>query len=133
MPRWDLAALEEHGACGEHRSGAQAAALQHGRAHAHQRAALHDAALELRRVADRCVLLDHGREIFGAVDDHVVLHVGTHADGDLRFVAPQHGAEPYARAGFDLDITDEDGGGCDVRVAVHLRALAAELEFHWPL
>ena len=81
-------------------------------------------------MTDARVALDHGREIFRAVDDGVVLDVGPLADLDGRLVTSQHGAEPDARTGFDLHVTDEDRGWCDVGVAMHLRALAAQLELH---
>src|ERR671936_658079 len=91
------------------------------------------ASIELGGVADRGVAFDDRREILRAVDDGVVLHVRTVADLDLRLVRAQHSAKPHAGAGFDLNVADEHRGGCDVRVGVHLRALAAELVFHWPL
>jgi len=54
----DVLALLEDGAGGEHRAFAQAAALQHGRAHPDERALLDDASLELRGMADGGVGLD---------------------------------------------------------------------------
>ena len=126
-------ALLQHRAGGEHRALAEAAALQHGGAHADERALLDDAALELGRVADGRVLLDQGGQVFGAVDDHVVLDVGALADTDRRLVRSQDRAEPHAGAFFDFHVADEDRGGCDVGVRVHLRAPSAELKLHWPL
>ena len=68
-----------------------------------------------------------------AVHDHVVLDVGAFADLDGGLVAAQYGTEPNARAGADLDVTDEDCSRRDVCVGMHCRALPAELELHWPL
>ena len=51
-----------------------------------------------------------------AVDHRVVLDVGAVADFDRSLVAAQNRAKPDARAGTDLDVSDEDGGGRDVGV-----------------
>ena len=79
---------------------------------------------------DGVELAEPGRQVLGAVDDHVVLDVGARADGDLRLISAQHGPKPHARSGLDLDLADEDRGRGDIGVGMHLRALAVELEFH---
>ena len=130
MPGQDLAAFLQHGARREHRARAKAASLEHGRAHADQRALLDHASLELSRVTDARVLLDQGRQALGAVNDHVVLDVGALAHLDGRLIAAQHRAKPDAGAGRDLHVADQDGGRCDVGVGMHSGAPPGKLEFH---
>ena len=129
----DLFAFPEDRAGREHRAGAKAAALEHGRAHAHHRPGLDDTAFELGGVSNACVVLDHRGQIFGAVDDRVVLDVGAVADPDGRFVGPQDCAEPDAGVRADLDLTDEDRGGRDVGVRVDLRPVPGKFEFQGSL
>jgi len=102
-------------------------------AHPHQRALLNNASLQLRRVADAGVLFDQSRQIFGAMDDRVVLDVGALPDLDRRLIASQHRAEPNARAGRDLDIADQHSGRCDVCIGMDFGAPSTKLEFHWRL
>src|ERR1700693_5069901 len=123
-----LHALLEYTSRGKHGSGAEAAALQHGRAHSYDRAFFNDAALELRGMADAGVSLEDRRKVCRAMEDGVVLDVCALADLDLCLVAAQHRAKPHARACLDLDVSDEDRGRCDVRGRENLRGLAPEVK-----
>ena len=100
---------------------------------AKRRALLDDAALELRRVADAGVWFDQSWQVFGAMDDRVVLDIGAVTDPDQGLIGSQDSAKPYARVCPDLDVSDEDSGGCDVSVGMNRWAFSAELELHWPL
>lgn len=83
-------------------------AVQYGRCHADEGAALEGAAMEQARVPHSDLVPDDGGECAGVdMDDGSVLDVGPGTDPDDVGVAPQNAVEPDAGLGSDLDLTDQ--------------------------
>jgi hypothetical protein len=73
-------------------------------------------------MADRRVIPDRRRRVPVEMDHDVILEIRSPADPDRTDIAVQHGTEPDAGAGTDLDIADDRGVWRDEDIVRDLRA-----------
>ena len=85
---------------------ADAHAVEHRGAVAHQRFGTDDRAMDDAHVADRRALADLGHRVLAAVQHRTVLDVRSAAHDDRPEIGSQHGPVPDGGFGLDPDVSD---------------------------